>query len=66
MFGKQDVVCLILNGTERSVSYLVNGSELRQMFENIDITNDYKFAACMAYKTRLLIQASTHLKAKVL
>ena len=53
---------------EGSVSYSVNGSELKQlqMFENIDPTNDYKFAECMACKTRLLIQASTHLEPNVL
>ena len=68
MFGKQDVGCLIINYTERNVSYSVNGSELKQMFVNINITNDYKFAVyvCMAYKIILLIQASTHLETKVL
>ena len=66
-FGRvDDTVCLILDTTERSVSYSVNEAPLSQIFENINISNDYKLAVCIEWIARLELQASTHLEPKVL
>ena len=41
------VICILLNATDRSISYLINKSKLVKIFKDIEIENDYKLAVSL-------------------
>ena len=61
-----DILCIIFNAMERTISYSVNSSPLMIRFENIPIENNYKLGVCILNGGVLELQASAHLEPTVL
>ena len=42
-------ICLVFNAIDRTISYSVDGSTLKEIFANINISNEYKLSVCMQH-----------------